>query len=69
MRRLHGRRRTRLVVQSCSDCFDMAHSGWLLSAAPEVWPDIIVQKSFLVGRTKQQEVGKTPCSFVLMCRR
>ena len=38
-----------------SDCLGMVCSGWLLSEAPEVWPDIIVEKCFLVGRTKQPE--------------
>ena len=42
-------------------------TGWLLSEAPEVWPDIIVEKGFLVWRKKQLEGGKTPCSCVLKC--
>ena len=40
----------------------------LLSEALEVWPNIIVEIGFLVGRTKQQEGGKTPCTCVLKYR-
>ena len=37
----------------------MVYSGWFLSEAPEVWPDTVVEKGFLVGRTKRLEGGKT----------
>ena len=43
---------------AASDCLGMVYSGWLHSDAPEVWPDIIVEKVYWLGERNNWKAGK-----------